>query len=243
MRIRVKTPSMTESGTDRNPVVTVSDLYKRYSLGERTVEALRGVSLSIARGTFCAIMGPSGSGKSTLLNIIGLLDTADSGTVHLEDTDTASLRPREAAKLRRTRVGFVFQDFNLIPVLSAYENVELPLRVTAAAGGEGRRRREWVLTLLEEVGLAEHAAHRPAQLSGGQQQRVAIARALVNRPVIVLADEPTANLDSETGGEILEVMHRFNREQGTTFIFSTHDPAIREMAETTIPLRDGAVAH
>ena len=215
-------------------VVTVEYVRKKYTLGERGVDALRGVSLSVPKGSFCAVVGPSGSGKSTLLNLIGLLDKPDSGKVYLEDTDTASLNSRESARLRRTRVGFVFQDFNLIPVLSAFENVELPLRVHA-----GRPDRDWVMSLLDQVGLADHAAHRPSQLSGGQQQRVAIARALVNRPVIVLADEPTANLDSQTGQSILQVMHRFNQELSTTFIFSTHDMAIREMAETTHVLRDG----
>jgi putative ABC transport system ATP-binding protein len=164
------------------------------------------------------------------------LDKPDSGKVYLEKADTAHLNRRESARLRRTRVGFIFQDFNLIPVLSAYENVELPLRIHA-----GSTDREWVMSLLDQVGLADHASHRPSQLSGGQQQRVAIARALVNRPVIVLADEPTANLDSQTGQAVLEVMHRFNRELSTTFIFSTHDTAIREMAETTYELRDGMV--
>ncbi|MFP3959877.1 MAG: ABC transporter ATP-binding protein [Spirochaetaceae bacterium] len=224
----------------QDSMVEVTDLHKRYRLGERTVDALRGVSFSVAAGTFCAIVGPSGSGKSTLLNIIGLLDTADHGTVRIGASDTAALRRGEAAGFRRNHLGFVFQDFNLIPVLTAFENVELPLRVGAAEAGRSRRR-EWVMSLLEAVGLAEHAGHRPAQLSGGQQQRVAVARALVRNPLLVLADEPTANLDSETGGEILEVMHRFNRERETTFIFSTHDPAIRARAETTVPLRDGMV--
>ena len=221
---------------EHGAVVTVEDVRKTYTLGERSVEALRGVSLAIPTGTFCAVVGPSGSGKSTLLNIIGLLDKPDSGKVCLEETDTAHLNRREAARLRRTRLGFIFQDFNLIPVLSAFENVELPLRIHA-----GRTDRQWVMSLLEQVGLADHASHRPSQLSGGQQQRVAIARALVNRPVIVLADEPTANLDSQTGQSVLHVMHRFNRELATTFIFSTHDMAIREMAETTYVLRDGMV--
>ncbi|TVR05615.1 MAG: ABC transporter ATP-binding protein [Spirochaetaceae bacterium] len=221
------------------PVVTVSSVHKRYRLGERVVDALRGVSLTIPAGTICAIVGPSGSGKSTLLNVIGLLDTPDSGTIRLEERDVASLNPTEAARVRRTRLGFIFQDFNLIPVLSAFENVELPLRVgqSAKAG-----RREWVMSLLDAVGLADHWSHRPGQLSGGQQQRVAIARALVNRPGIVLADEPTANLDSATGHSILELMHRFNRELGTTFVFSTHDPAVEEMARSVVRLHDGVVA-
>lgn len=221
---------------EHGAVVTVEDVRKTYTLGERSVEALRGISLAIPTGTFCAVVGPSGSGKSTLLNIIGLLDKPDSGKVYLEEADTAHLNRRESARLRRTRVGFIFQDFNLIPVLSAFENVELPLRIHA-----GRTDHEWVMSLLDQVGLADHASHRPSQLSGGQQQRVAIARALVNRPVIVLADEPTANLDSQTGQSVLQVMHRFNRELSTTFIFSTHDTAIREMAETTYELRDGMV--
>lgn len=214
--------------------VTVEGVRKQYTLGERTVDALRGVSLSVQKGTFCAVVGPSGSGKSTLLNMLGLLDKPDTGKVFLEQTDTTHLDSRKTAALRRTRLGFVFQDFNLIPVLSAYENIELPLRIHSS-----RVDREWVMSLLDQVGLADHAGHRPSQLSGGQQQRVAIARALVNRPVIVMADEPTANLDSKTGKAILEVMRRFNQELSTTFIFSTHDMAIREMAETTHMLRDG----
>ena len=223
--------------TGPDTAVTVEGVRKKYTLGERTVDALRGVSLSVPKGTFCAVVGPSGSGKSTLLNMIGLLDKPDAGKVLLEQTDTTNLNSRETASLRRTRLGFVFQDFNLVPVLSAFENVELPLRVQA-----GRVDRDWVMSLLDQVGLADHAGHRPSQLSGGQQQRVAIARALVNRPVIVLADEPTANLDSKTGKAVLQVMQRFNRELSTTFIFSTHDEAIREMAETTFMLRDGILA-
>ena len=223
--------------TGPDTAVTVEGVRKKYTLGERTVDALRGVSLSVPKGTFCAVVGPSGSGKSTLLNMIGLLDKPDAGKVLLEQTDTTNLNSRETASLRRTRLGFVFQDFNLVPVLSAFENVELPLRVHP-----GRVDRDWVMSLLDQVGLADHAGHRPSQLSGGQQQRVAIARALVNRPVIVLADEPTANLDSKTGKAVLQVMQRFNRELSTTFIFSTHDEAIREMAETTFMLRDGILA-
>lgn len=221
-------------------IVTVLDLKKEYRLGERTVNALRGVSFAIPAGSFCALVGPSGSGKTTLLNIIGLLDTADSGQVSLEGSDTSHLSALQSARIRHARLGFIFQDFNLIPVLSAYENVELPLRM--GPGGKDRKaRHQWVMALLDEVGLADHAKHKPAQLSGGQQQRVAIARALVNQPAIVLADEPTANLDSQTGGEILETMHRFNREFETTFIFSTHDAVIREMANMVVPLRDGLV--
>ena len=222
-------------------LLRVDNLHRTYQLGERRVQALRGVSLEIMPGSFCAIVGPSGSGKSTLLNIIGLLDRPDEGTVHLEEMDTGQLRSRQAARVRRERIGFIFQDFSLIPVLSAYENVELPLRITDGRGNR-ERRRDWVMQLLDGVGLGDHAGHRPAQLSGGQQQRVAIARALVNQPLLVLADEPTANLDTQTGENILELMHRFNRELGTSFIFSTHDAAIRDIAETTVPLRDGLVA-
>lgn len=227
------------------PLLRVDELYKTYQLGEREVRALRGVSLEIAPGSFCAIVGPSGSGKSTLLNIIGLLDAPDQGSVQLEEMDAGALSRRRATQVRRDRIGFIFQDFSLIPVLSAYENVELPLRISHGRGRRGasaQEHREWVMQLLEGVGLADHAAHRPAQLSGGQQQRVAIARALVNRPSLVLADEPTANLDSQTGETILELMHRFNRELGTSFVFSTHDAAIRQIAETVVPLRDGVVA-
>jgi putative ABC transport system ATP-binding protein len=228
---------MEKPPTGVETAVTVEGVRKKYTLGERAVDALRGVSLSVPRGTFCAVVGPSGSGKSTLLNMIGLLDKPDTGKILLEQTDTTHMGSEETAILRRERLGFVFQDFNLISVLSAFENVELPLRIHSK-----RADPEWVMSLLEDVGLADHAAHRPSQLSGGQQQRVAIARALVNRPVIVLADEPTANLDSKTGQSILRVMHRFNQELSTTFIFSTHDMAVREMAETTYMLRDGMLA-
>ncbi|MFW5807042.1 MAG: ABC transporter ATP-binding protein [Spirochaetota bacterium] len=221
-------------------LLRVDNLHKTYRLGERRVRALRGISLEIMPGSFCAIVGPSGSGKSTLLNIIGLLDRPDEGTIRLGKTDAGKLGPAAAARARREQIGFIFQDFSLIPVLNAYENVELPLRL--AGGGRSRGAiREWVMHLLEGVGLDDHARHKPAQLSGGQQQRVAIARALVNRPSLVLADEPTANLDSQTGQAILELMHRFNRDLGTAFLFSTHDAAIRAIAETTFPLRDGAI--
>jgi len=225
---------------ENKEIVRVYRVKKQYSLGEHTVNALRGVSFSIPPETFCAIAGPSGSGKSTLLNIIGLLDKADRGEVYLEGMNTSQLNSRKAARIRYSRVGFVFQDFNLIPVLTAFENVELPMRVGSSLQNKNARQK-WVMSLLDEVGLADHAKHKPSQLSGGQQQRVAIARALVNRPAIILADEPTANLDSETGREILETMQRFNREFKTTFIFSTHDTVIHKMAEIIIPLRDGLV--
>ncbi|MFW5688247.1 MAG: ABC transporter ATP-binding protein [Spirochaetota bacterium] len=225
--------------TDQTPAVIARDVHKHYVRGEQHVNALRGVSVEIPAGAFCAITGPSGSGKSTLLNIVGLLDRPDSGRVFLHGDETHGLNAREAARVRRERVGFVFQDFNLVPVLSAFENVELPLRVSS--GRTSSERREWVLSLLDAVGLSDRADHRPSQLSGGQQQRVAIARALVNRPAVVLADEPTANLDSHTGEEILNLMRRFNRDFATTFVFATHDTAIRDMADTVFHLMDGAV--
>ena len=220
--------------------IQVKEIVKQYALGRRAVPALRGVSFGVPAGAFCAVTGPSGSGKSTLLNIIGLLDTADSGSVEIEGHNVGSLSTRQAARMRRTRIGFVFQEYNLIPVLTAYENVELPL-VEAKAPAGVRGRHEWIMHLLQTVGLAEHAHHRPGELSGGQQQRVAIARALVNRPAVVLADEPTANLDSQTGAQIIDLMRTFRTRFGTTCIFSTHDPAIRSMADTTISLLDGVV--
>ncbi len=235
---------------DNRTDIRITDAHKSYSLGERRVHALRGVSIDVPAGSFCAITGPSGSGKSTLLNIMGLLDEPDSGHVSIRGTAAVGLKARDAARLRASSLGFVFQDFNLVPVLSAYENVELPLRVASrrrsggradARGAQASERREWVMHLLHGVGLADRADHRPAQLSGGQQQRVAIARALVNAPFAVLADEPTANLDSETGAAVLDLMRLFNERFATTFVVCTHDPAVRDLAHVAFSLRDGVV--
>jgi putative ABC transport system ATP-binding protein len=220
-------------------MITLTNLSKSYPMGRLQVEALRGVSLELSKGDFIAVAGPSGSGKTTLMNIIGLIDRPSEGSVLIEGRETAGLSRKELTRLRRECIGFVFQSFNLLPVLNVFENVELPLVI----GERGTRaeRRERVEYLLEEVGLADRRRHRPPELSGGQQQRVAIARALVTSPKIIIADEPTANLDSANGSRILELMQKVNREEGSTFIFSTHDPDIWKMADHVIFLRDGRV--
>ena len=222
--------------------VRVEDVTKDYALGRTTVPALRGVSIAIEPGELITVAGPSGSGKSTLLNLIGCLDHPTSGRVVIGDRDVATLGDDALSDLRAEKIGFIFQTFNLIPVLSAIENVEFPLLV----GRPGRRRtagtRERARKALAEVGLADFARHRPDELSGGQRQRVAIARALVTDPVIVLADEPTANLDSATGDTIVGLMEEINRRDGTTFIFSTHDPRIMARAQRVVRLADGRIA-
>jgi putative ABC transport system ATP-binding protein len=223
-------------------VILLEDLHKSYALGKTEVEALRGVNLELAAGDFAAIAGPSGSGKTTLMNILGLIDTPSSGRVVIEGVETGKAGTKELVMMRRERIGFVFQSFNLLSVLNVYENVELPLLLEGRKGRLSRKeRRERVSYLLEEVGLSERKGHKPGELSGGQMQRAAIARALVRHPGIVLADEPTANLDSINGGKILELMQKIHEEEGTTFIFSTHDRDIWGMANRVIFLRDGRV--
>jgi putative ABC transport system ATP-binding protein len=219
-------------------VVRVEDVTKEYAMGRTVVKALRGVSLEIARGEFLCIAGPSGSGKTTLLNLIGCLDKPTSGRILIEGQDVSKLSPKELAWVRRRRLGFVFQKFNLVPVLTAYENIELPLLLLGVGAAERRRR---VYALLEALGISELAHHRPDEMSGGQQQRVSIARALITEPALVLADEPTANLDSETGKAIIELMHELNKTRGTTFVFSTHDPKVMERASRLIHIRDGII--
>jgi putative ABC transport system ATP-binding protein len=209
-------------------------------MGKIEIEALKGVNLQIAEGDFVAVAGPSGSGKTTLLNIIGLIDNYNQGSLSIDGLEIKGQNRGELARLRRELIGFVFQSFNLLPVLNVYENVELPL-VIAKKGGSKASRRERVQYLLEEVGLADRGNHTPAELSGGQQQRVAIARALVTSPRIVIADEPTANLDSETGEKVLSLMKEINRTEKTTFIFTTHDPEIWKMADHIIFLHDGNI--
>jgi putative ABC transport system ATP-binding protein len=209
-------------------------------MGKLNVDALRGISLEIKKGDFVSVAGPSGSGKTTLMNIIGLIDRPSRGRVLIGGKDSGGLGRRESTRARRDLIGFVFQSFNLLPVLNVFENVELPL-IIGKKGGSKKERRKRVEYLLEEVGLADRKRHLPSELSGGQQQRVAVARALVTRPGIVIADEPTANLDSANGERILELMKKVNKEDGTTFIFSTHDPDIWEMADHIIFLRDGLV--
>ncbi len=220
-------------------VVRVENVSKQYALGNQSVTALQQVSLSVAKGEFMALAGPSGSGKSTLLNLIGCIDTPSAGRVCIEGNDVSGKTPDELADLRLNTLGFVFQTFNLLPVLSAWENVEYPLLQKRDVGK--RERHERIAHYLEVVGLERHAHHRPNELSGGQRQRVAIARALATHPRIVLADEPTANLDHKTGEDILRLMKQLNHEEGTTFIFSTHDARVMEMADRVIELADGRI--
>lgn len=218
-------------------IVDIRNLVKDYPLGQTIVHALRGVDLTIEAGEFLSIIGPSGSGKTTLLNIVGCIDRATSGHVFVADQEVTGLSDRGLTELRLHRIGFIFQTFNLIPVLDVVENVEFPLLLMKDIPRAEVRSR--ALALLDSVGLSDHLKHRPAELSGGQRQRVAIARALVTRPSIVLADEPTANLDSTTGEQILDLMRDLNKNQSTTFIFSTHDPQVLSYAHRVVHMRDG----
>lgn len=219
-------------------MVECRDVKKIYRQGKMEVQALRGVTLSIEKGAFMALAGPSGSGKTTLLNIIGGLDAADSGTVVVDGDTLAGMGQGELADMRLRKVGFVFQSYNLIPVLSARENVEF---IMLLQGVSPRERRDRALSILEEVGLAGLHDRQPAELSGGQQQRVAVARAIVSGPSIVLADEPTANLDSRTGSDLLDMMKKMNEEKKVTFIFSTHDRMVMDYARRLVLIRDGQV--
>lgn len=231
-----------DEGNDAEPaavIVEVRAVGKEYALGKQIVTALRNISLTIRKGEFMALAGPSGSGKSTLLNLIGCIDTPTSGSILIEGQDISGKTPDELADLRLNTLGFVFQTFNLLPVLSAWENVEYPLLQQRDVAKKTRQER--VRHYLNVVGLEPYAHHRPNELSGGQRQRVAIARALATRPSIVLADEPTANLDHKTGEGILRLMKDLNQEEGTTFIFSTHDARVMEMADRVIELADGQI--
>ena len=221
------------------PVIELQDVTRNYQVGQVETPALRGVSLTIEEGEFTAIVGPSGSGKTTMLQLMGCLDRPTGGRVHVNGQDVTQLNPNKRADLRKGTIGFVFQFFALIPGLTAYENVELPLLLSGAKKAE---RRERVNELLEAVGISDRARHRPDQMSGGEQQRVAVARALATHPVLVLADEPTANLDSENGSQVMEIMQRLNQETGTTFVFATHDPLVITFARRTVELHDGRVA-
>jgi putative ABC transport system ATP-binding protein len=221
-------------------IIEIRGVTKDYALGKTTVRALRGIDLDIEEGDLMTIMGPSGSGKTTLLNVVGCIDQATSGSVKVHGDEVTMLNDRQVTDLRLHRIGFIFQTFNLIPVLNALENVEFPmLLLKKDSRAEIRRKAE---RLIEAVGIKEYMRHRPAELSGGQRQRVAIARALVTNPDIVLADEPTANLDSVTGAQILELMKEMNGRERTTFIFSTHDANVLTYARTAVKIRDGIVA-
>jgi putative ABC transport system ATP-binding protein len=220
-------------------VAELRNVRKEYLLGQTRVEALKGISLSIGKGEFTAIAGPSGSGKSTILNMVGCIDTPTSGTVTINGQDIAGLSDKALTRYRRVTISFIFQSFNLIPVLSVYENIELPLLMQKLKDAGERSQR--VMHFIEEVGLADRLKNKPGELSGGQRQRVAIARALVTKPLMVLADEPTANLDSTTGGKILDVMREINSREGTTFLFSTHDQRIMEHARKIVRIQDGDI--
>ena len=220
-------------------VIELQDVTRVYRIGEVETRALRGVTLTIEEGEFTAIVGPSGSGKTTMLQLLGCLDKPTGGTVRVKGQDVTQLNANQRADLRKGTIGFVFQFFALIPGLMAYENVELPLLLM---GKSGKERKERVTELLAAVGLSDRAHHRPDQMSGGEQQRVAIARALATYPVLVLADEPTANLDTENGRQVMEIMQRLNEETGTTFLFATHDPRVIPFARRVVTLRDGQVS-
>jgi putative ABC transport system ATP-binding protein len=220
------------------PLIEVRELSKVFLLGDVEVEALRGVSTEIGFGEFVAIMGPSGSGKSTFMNLLGCLDSPTSGTVELAGRDLSRLSSDERAELRNSEIGFVFQSYNLIPRMSAQENVELPLTYADVSLAEQRKRARQALA---DVGLGDRLNHHPSQLSGGQQQRVAIARSLINRPSLVLADEPTGNLDSKTGEEIMQTFARLNREQGVAIVLVTHEESVARTADRILRFRDGEI--
>jgi putative ABC transport system ATP-binding protein len=218
-------------------VIQATDLRKVYKMGEVEVHALRGANVKIRRGEIVSIMGPSGSGKSTLMNILGCLDHPSGGQYILDNEDVSHLKDDQLAVIRNRKVGFVFQSFNLLPRATALSNVELPLRYAGVTRGRAERARQ----ALEAVGLGDRLHHRPTELSGGQQQRVAIARALINDPAIIMADEPTGNLDSKSGKEIMELLLKLNSERGTTVIIVTHDPSVAQQTGRIIRLHDGLV--
>ena len=219
-------------------VTKVTNATRVFKIGEVETKALRGVNLSIENGEFTALVGPSGSGKTTLLQLIGLLDQPTTGSVFINGKDVTGLNRNQRADLRKDAIGFVFQFFALIPTLTAYENVEMPLLLNGTKAAERKAR---VNEMLEAVGLSDRAHHRPDQLSGGQQQRVAVGRALATNPKLILADEPTANLDTENGKQVMDIMAKLNKETGVTFVFATHDPRVINYARRVVTLRDGLI--
>ncbi len=220
-------------------VTKIENVTRSFKIGKTETQALRGVNLSIESGEFTALVGPSGSGKTTLLQLIGCLDQPTSGKVYINGKDVSRLNRNQRADMRRGTIGFIFQFFALIPTLTAYENIEMPMLLTGGMGAAERRER--VTQLLEAVELSDRANHRPDQLSGGQQQRVAIARALATKPTLILADEPTANLDTPNGKQVMETMTRLNQETGVTFVFATHDPRVIQYARRVVTLQDGVI--
>jgi len=220
-------------------IIRFVDVEKHYRLGKTTVVALNKINLEIRKGEFVAVVGPSGSGKTTLLNLMGCIDSPSAGQIFIDNKEVSGLSERQATRIRLNTIGFTFQSFNLIPVLSVFENVELPLLLQRKPKAERRKKVE---RILERVGLSKFASHKPDELSGGQRQRVAIARALIAEPSIVIADEPTANLDSQTGESIMQMMLNLNREIGTTFVISTHDPMVMKYARRSITIKDGRLA-
>jgi putative ABC transport system ATP-binding protein len=222
---------------EKTPMIEIDRLSKHYKQGKTVVRALDEVSLNIEAGEFVAIVGRSGSGKTTMLDSLGLLLRPTSGRIVIDGADTSSLKDDQKARLRGSKIGFIFQEYNLLPTLTAFENVMLPLHYAAKPKGD----REWALTLLEEVGLADRMHHRPDQLSGGQQQRVAIARSLVNRPAMVLGDEPTGAVDTETSAQLAAIMRRMNRQHQVTFVLVTHDLDLAAETDRVIKLKDGKV--
>lgn len=225
-------------------IIKLQDVKKFYPLGKTMVPAIKGISFEIEKGDFVSIVGPSGSGKSTILNLIGCIDTPTEGKVLINGRETSGLSDREITSLRHDVIGFIFQSFNLLPVLNVYENVEFPFLIgkKKLSAGEKKANKEYIDHLIEAVGLTNWKTHKPNELSGGQRQRVAIARALATKPKVVLADEPTANLDSKTGEDIISLMKKINKELKTTFIFSTHDHNIFSSAYHVIRLKDGNIA-
>lgn len=220
-------------------LVSIKNIHKEYLLGETRVHAIRGISMDIEKGEFTALIGSSGSGKSTLLNLIGCLDSADKGSIFLDGIDVSNLSEIACSRLRNEKIGFIFQSFNLVPVLNVYENVELPLLIHSKIPQKDRKNK--VLTAIEDVGLSKFIDHIPDKLSGGQRQRVAIARALVTEPSLVLADEPTASLDSETTHKIIDLLIDLNEKRHVTFLFSTHDEKLMSRVQRVIRIQDGVI--